>query len=181
MDTVEILSDEAREPAQASSALRILVVDDEPMVRALIARVLSDAGTISESSLICAYDWVTGTRTDNNADNDIAVANVSIAGPGTDDGACGSQSGDPMHAAICRSVEAGVTYVVAAGNGATDVAGVVPAAYDEVLTATAMTVNAAQAMLLYMNRTWNDLAASPTVMNAYSSGIASQAGRLRAS
>jgi hypothetical protein len=35
-------------------------------------------------------------------------------------------------------------------------------------------VNAAQAMLLYMNRTWNDLAASPTVMNAYSSGIASQ-------
>lgn len=101
-------------------------------------RVLSDAGTISESSLICAYDWVTQTRTDNNADNDIAVANVSIAGPGTDDGACGSQSGDPMHAAICRSVEAGVTYVVAAGNGATDVAGVVPAAYDEVLTATAI-------------------------------------------
>ena len=35
-------------------------------------------------------------------------------------------------------------------------------------------VNAAQAMLLYMNRTWADLAASPTVMNAYSSGIASQ-------
>jgi len=35
-------------------------------------------------------------------------------------------------------------------------------------------VNAAQAMLLYMNRTWNDLAASPTVMDAYSSGIASQ-------
>jgi len=35
-------------------------------------------------------------------------------------------------------------------------------------------VNAAQAMLLYMNRTWNDLIASPTVMEAYSSGIASQ-------
>lgn len=35
-------------------------------------------------------------------------------------------------------------------------------------------VNAAQAMLLYMNRTWNDLAASPTVMDAYSSGIATQ-------
>lgn len=35
-------------------------------------------------------------------------------------------------------------------------------------------VNAAQAMLLYMNRTWNDLIASPTVMDAYTSGIATQ-------
>jgi hypothetical protein len=35
-------------------------------------------------------------------------------------------------------------------------------------------VNAAQAMLLYMNRTWNDLVASPTVMEAYTSGIATQ-------
>jgi hypothetical protein len=35
-------------------------------------------------------------------------------------------------------------------------------------------VNAAEAMLLYMNRTWNDLIASPTVMDAYTSGIATQ-------
>jgi hypothetical protein len=35
-------------------------------------------------------------------------------------------------------------------------------------------VNAAQAMLLYMNRTWNDLVSSPTVMDAYTSGIATQ-------
>ena len=35
-------------------------------------------------------------------------------------------------------------------------------------------VNAAQAMLLYMNRTWTDLMASPTVADAYSSGIATQ-------
>ncbi|MEO5859155.1 MAG: hypothetical protein ABIR33_09430 [Pyrinomonadaceae bacterium] len=35
-------------------------------------------------------------------------------------------------------------------------------------------VNAAQAMLLYMNRTWSDLIASPTVMDAYMSGIATQ-------
>ncbi len=35
-------------------------------------------------------------------------------------------------------------------------------------------VNATQAMLLYMNRTWNDLIASPTVMDAYTSGIATQ-------
>lgn len=35
-------------------------------------------------------------------------------------------------------------------------------------------VNAAQAMLLYMNRTWADLIKSPTVMDAYMSGIATQ-------
>ena len=35
-------------------------------------------------------------------------------------------------------------------------------------------VNATQAMLLYMQRTWTDLVASPTVANAFSSGVASQ-------
>ena len=34
--------------------------------------------------------------------------------------------------------------------------------------------NAAQAMLLYMQRTWNDLVASPTVADAFHSGIATQ-------
>jgi hypothetical protein len=36
-------------------------------------------------------------------------------------------------------------------------------------------VNATEAMLLYMQMTWNDLAASPTVQEAMSSGIATQA------
>ena len=35
-------------------------------------------------------------------------------------------------------------------------------------------VNAAQAMLLYMQMTWNDLSASPTITNAIETGIASQ-------
>jgi hypothetical protein len=35
-------------------------------------------------------------------------------------------------------------------------------------------VNASQAMLLYMQRTWTDLVASPTVANAFSSGVATQ-------
>ena len=35
-------------------------------------------------------------------------------------------------------------------------------------------VNATEAMLLYMNRTWTDLLASPTVADAFSSGIATQ-------
>ena len=35
-------------------------------------------------------------------------------------------------------------------------------------------VNATQAMLLYMQMTWNDLIASPTVINAMQAGIATQ-------
>ncbi len=35
-------------------------------------------------------------------------------------------------------------------------------------------VNASEAMLLYMQRTWNDLIASPTVADAFSNGIATQ-------
>lgn len=35
-------------------------------------------------------------------------------------------------------------------------------------------VNASEAMLLYMQRTWNDLIASPTVASAFSDGIATQ-------
>ena len=35
-------------------------------------------------------------------------------------------------------------------------------------------VNATQAMLLYMQMTWNDLAASPTISNAMQTGLASQ-------
>lgn len=100
-------------------------------------RVVSNTGSITEESLICAIDWVTSTHKDDNEDNDIAVANISIGGPGSDTANCGKGT-DPMHYAICRSVRAGVAYAVAAGNSAADLAGTVPAAYHEVLTATAM-------------------------------------------
>ena len=100
-------------------------------------RVVNDAGVITEDMLICAIDWVTATRKDENPKNDIAVANISIGGPGTETANCGKGT-DPMHYAICRSVRAGVVYAVAAGNSGQDFAGTVPATYDEVLTATAM-------------------------------------------
>lgn len=100
-------------------------------------RVVSTTGVITEESLICAIDWVTSTHKDDDEDNDIAVANISIGGPGSNTPNCGKGT-DPMHYAICRSVRAGVTYAVAAGNEAADLARTVPAAYHEVLTATAM-------------------------------------------
>lgn len=100
-------------------------------------RVVDDYDVITEESLICAIDWVTSTRKDDDRGNDIEVANISIGGPGSDTADCGKGS-DPMHYAICRSVRAGVAYAVAAGNAQSDFAGTVPAAYHEVLTATAM-------------------------------------------
>jgi subtilisin family serine protease len=97
-------------------------------------RVLGNAGTGTTSSVICGVDWVTA----NAATTGIRVANMSIAGLGTDDGNCGRTNGDALHLAICNSVARGVTYVVGAGNDGRDLAGTIPAAYDEVLTVTGM-------------------------------------------
>ena len=63
---------------------------------------------------------------------------MSLGTEGIDDGACGAISGDAIHAAICESVRSGVTYVAAAGNGTGNLATFIPAAYDEVLAATAI-------------------------------------------
>lgn len=93
---------------------------------------------IRMSSVVCAVDWVTSTRTDGDASNDIQVANMSIGEDGFDDGKCGRRNHDPVHLAICHSVAAGTTYAVSAGNEATDFAVQTPASYNEVLTVTAM-------------------------------------------
>jgi subtilisin family serine protease len=97
-------------------------------------RVLNNQGSGSWSSVVCGIDWVTA----NAASKGIKVANMSLGGAGSDDGDCGNTNNDALHKAICGSVAAGVTYVVAAGNSAANLAGFVPAAYDEVLAVTAM-------------------------------------------
>ncbi len=98
-------------------------------------------GSISDSAVLCAVDWVMGTMRDDDPANDIAVANVSLGAvmDAADDQQCGVLNGDPLHQAVCRSVDAGTLYVAAAGNATEDFGQTVPATYDEVLTATAMT------------------------------------------
>jgi subtilisin len=115
------------------------VVGVAPGANLWSVRVLNKQGTGSASSVLCGIDWVTSTRMDADPTNDIVVANASIVGSGRDDGNCGNTpKRDAFHQAICNSTAAGVTYVVAAGNESTDFQNTRPAAYDEVLTVTAM-------------------------------------------
>jgi subtilisin family serine protease len=114
------------------------VVGVAPGARLWAVEVIDKKGTGHDSDIICGIDWVTSTRLDGDPSNDIAVANVSLEGAGSDDGDCGKTNHDPVHLAICNSTVAGITYVVAAGNDASDLANIFPAAYDEVLAVTAM-------------------------------------------
>ena len=108
------------------------VVGMAPGARIWPVKVLTDAGTGLNSDVICGIDYVTANAAK------IEVVNMSLGGSGTDDQNCGASNDDAMHAAICRSVAAGVTYVVAAGNDSEDASNSTPAAYDEVITVSAL-------------------------------------------
>ncbi|MDH2387744.1 S8 family serine peptidase [Streptomyces sp. HNM0663] len=108
------------------------VVGVAPGVRLWPVQVLSPLGMGSTSTVLCGIDYVT-----QHADQ-IKVANMSLGGSGADDGNCGKTSNDAMHQAICNSVAKGVTYTVAAGNSHADAKNTVPAAYDEVITVSAL-------------------------------------------
>ena len=105
-----------------------------PGTRLYSVKVLNARGTGTLSQILCGIDWVT----QNAAALDIRVANMSLSGPGTEDGNCGRTNNDVYHQAICASTGAGVAYVAAAGNSKVDLARSAPAAYRETLAVTAM-------------------------------------------
>jgi subtilisin family serine protease len=95
-------------------------------------------GFARESWIICGLDLVTKYATDQgDGYGDIEVANVSLGRSGSDSN-CATDLNDLFHQAFCRAVAAGVTVAVAAGNDSRDAALDVPAAYDEVLTVSAL-------------------------------------------
>ena len=110
------------------------VIGVSPGTPLYAVRVFDDNGSGSVSAVICGLDWVA----QHAAADNIKVLNMSLGGPGSDDGNCGNTDQDPMHTAVCQVTAAGVTVVVAAGNDGGDMAKSTPAAYDEVLTVTAM-------------------------------------------
>jgi subtilisin len=108
------------------------VVGVAPGARVWPVKVLSDAGVGLTSHVVCGIDYVASQA------SQIEVANMSLGGAGEDDGNCGNRNGDAEHQAICRAVNAGVTFAVAAGNDSEDAASSSPAAYDEVITVSAL-------------------------------------------
>ena len=108
------------------------VVGVAPGTPLYAVRVLNSSGSGSYASIVCGLNWVAANA------NTIKVVNMSLGGGGSDDGNCGNTNGDIMHMADCNLVSKGVTVVVAAGNSNINMASFVPAAYDEVLTVTAI-------------------------------------------
>jgi subtilisin family serine protease len=107
------------------------VVGVAPAAKLWSVRVLDNAGNGTWSSVICGIDFVTSQA------SHIKVANMSLGGAGVSD-SCSSPTASALHRAICNSVAAGVTYVVAAGNEADDLKNHVPAAYPEVIAVSAL-------------------------------------------
>ncbi len=93
-------------------------------IKLVSVRVLNSQGSGTWTSVICGIDWVTSKSAD------IQVASMSLGGSGSD-------TDSALRSAIQASVNAGVTYTVAAGNSGADAANFVPAAYDAVITVSA--------------------------------------------
>jgi len=108
------------------------VVGVAPSAWLWAVKVLPGVGDGTLEDELCGVDFVTRHR------DTIEVANLSLGGDGTEPPGEGCRTGDMEHDAICRSVRAGVTYVVAAGNEKVDASRAVPAAYDEVITVSAL-------------------------------------------
>lgn len=105
------------------------VVGIAPGARLWAVRVLNNQGSGTTSTIICGINWVTAHA------STIEVVNMSLGGVGSDSNCGGS---DTYHNAICSSVNAGVTYVVAAGNSYANSNGYRPATYAEVITVSAL-------------------------------------------
>jgi subtilisin family serine protease len=104
------------------------VVGVAPGARLWAVRVLDNRGNAGLAEVVCGLNWVAARA------STIEVANESLGGPGSD-GPCSS---DIEHQAVCDMVAAGVTDVVAAGNEHTNAANSTPAAFDQVITVSAL-------------------------------------------
>jgi subtilisin family serine protease len=115
------------------------VVGVAPGVRIWAVKILDDGGMGLLSWYICGLDWIAAQKDPNDPTRPLIEAvNMSVAKDGSDDHNCGATNGDLLHAAICRLVATKVTVAAAAANDSKDAASRVPAAYDEVITVSAL-------------------------------------------
>jgi subtilisin family serine protease len=115
------------------------VVGVAPGVRLWAVRILNSSGAGLLSWYVCGLDWILAQRDPNDSSRPLIEAvNMSVAKTGSDDGNCGASNHDVLHAAICRLYAAGITVVAAAANSHKSAAGFVPAAYNQVITVSAL-------------------------------------------
>jgi subtilisin family serine protease len=115
------------------------VVGVAPGVRLWAVKILNDSGAGLLSWYVCGLDWIAAQRDPADSSRPLFESvNMSVTKWGRDDSACGAKIGDILHAAICRLVSSGVTVVAAAANDSGSAAARVPAAYNEVITVSAL-------------------------------------------
>jgi subtilisin family serine protease len=115
------------------------VVGVAPGARVWAVKILNDDGYGLLSWYVCGLDWVLAQRDPSDSSRPLFESvNMSVAKDGRDDSHCGSTNNDVLHAAICRVVAGGITVVAAAGNSSGYASLLVPAAYNEVITVSAL-------------------------------------------
>ncbi len=115
------------------------VVGVAPGARLWAVKILNDDGYGLLSWYVCGLDWILAQRDPADPSRPlIEAANMSVAKSGDDDPDCGASERDVLHLAICRVVKGGITVVAAAGNDHMSAAKWVPAAYNEVITVSAL-------------------------------------------
>jgi len=115
------------------------VVGVAPGVRLWAVRVLDAKGEGYFSWWICGLDWIAAQNDPANPSRPLFEAvNMSVTRWGRDDGNCGKTNDDLLHQAICRVVARGITVVAAAANDSGPASYRVPAAYNEVITVSAL-------------------------------------------
>ena len=115
------------------------VVGVAPGARIWAVRILNADGYGLLSWYVCGLDWILAQRDPTDASRPlIESVNMSVAKTGRDDLDCGVTNKDVLHQAICRLSAAGITIVAAAANEGTSASGFIPAAYNEVITVSAL-------------------------------------------
>ena len=115
------------------------VVGVAPGVRLWAVRILDAKGEGYLSWWICGLDWIAAQNDPVDPTRPLIEAvNMSVTRWGLDDGKCGTVNKDLLHRAICRVVARGITVVAAAANDSGSAAKRVPAAYNEVITVSAL-------------------------------------------
>jgi subtilisin family serine protease len=132
------------------------VVGVAPGVRLWAVRILDAKGEGYLSWWLCGLDWIAAQKDRANPARPLIEAvNMSVTLWGRDDGKCGTVNNDLLHRAICRVVARGITVVAAAANDSGSAAKRVPAAYNEVITVSALADTDGKAGGLGARRCWS--------------------------